>query len=84
MEKIQYNNLNRPEIEIFTGKKVHQELESETAYVAGQGPPIFSISVETNEGLVKMYPSDWIQKDDNGNLSVIKVSFMHYIKGWLW
>jgi hypothetical protein len=81
MKKIQYNNLNKEEIETFVGKKIHQELESETAYVAGQGPPIFSVSIETTNGIVKMYPSDWIQKNDNGDLSVIKISFMHGGKG---
>lgn len=78
MEKIQYNNLNKEEIEDLVDRKILRELESETAYVAGKGPPIFSVSVETtNDGLVKMYPNDWIQKDDNGDISVIKVSFMH-------
>ena len=34
IEAVQYNNLNRAEIEAFVGKKLNQELETETAYLA--------------------------------------------------
>lgn len=60
---IQYNNLNKEEIEIFVGKKLHQELESETAYLAGKGAPQFSILIETKEGVMKAMPNDWIIKE---------------------
>ena len=63
IEAIQYNNLNREEIEKFVGKKLYQELESETAYLAGKGAPIFSISIETKEGIMKAFPNDWIIKE---------------------
>ena len=43
IEAVQYNNLNKEEIEKFVGKKLYQELESETAYLAGKGSPKFSI-----------------------------------------
>jgi hypothetical protein len=63
IEAIQYNNLNSPEIEGWIGKKLHKELESETAYLAGKGAPIFSISIETKEGVMKAFPGDWIIKE---------------------
>ena len=63
IEAIQYNNLNREEIEKFTGKKLQQELESETAYLAGKGAPLFSILIETKEGIMKAMPNDWIIKE---------------------
>lgn len=63
IEAIQYNNLNREEIEKFVGKRLLQELESETAYLAGKGPPKFSISIETKEGVMKALPNDWIIKE---------------------
>jgi len=63
IEAIQYNNLNREEVEAFVGEKLEMELESETAYVAGQGPPIFSIAINTKEGVMKAFPGDWIIKE---------------------
>jgi hypothetical protein len=63
VDAIKYNNLNREEIERFVGKKLHQELESETAYLAGKGAPIFSISIETKEGTMKAFPNDWIIRE---------------------
>ena|ERR1035437_8782192 len=63
VEAIQYNNLNREEIERFVGKKLNQELESETAYLAGKGAPMFSISIETKEGIMKAMRGDWIIKE---------------------
>lgn len=63
IEAIQYNNLNRKEIEAFIGKKLPQELETETAYLAGKGSPKFSIIIETKEGNMKAMPNDWIIKE---------------------
>ena len=63
IEAIQYNNINVREIENFVGEKLHQELESETAYCAGKGAPIFSISIKTKEGIMKAFPNDWIIKE---------------------
>jgi len=63
IEAIQYNNLNRKDIESFIGKILHQELESETAYLAGMGSPKFSLSIETKEGIMKAFPNDWIIKE---------------------
>jgi hypothetical protein len=57
---IQYNQLNREEIELFVGKKLHQELESETAYLAGKGAPHFSLLIETKEGSMKVMNGDWV------------------------
>lgn len=63
IEAIQYNNLNREEIEKFVGKELKQELESETAYLAGKGAPLFSLTIETKEGNMKVMPSDWVIKE---------------------
>lgn len=66
IEAIQYNNLNREEIEEFIGKKLKQELESETAYLAGKGTPKFSITIPTLEGDMKAMPNDYIIKGLKG------------------
>lgn len=63
IEAIQFNNINKEEIEVFVGKKLHQEIESETAYIAGIAPPISSLSIETKEGVMKAFPGDWIIKE---------------------
>ena len=65
IEAIQYNK-NRSEIELFVGKELSQELESETAYVAGKGPPLFSLIIPTLEGDHKAMPGDWIIKGVEG------------------
>ena len=53
VEAIQWNgNTNRAEIVAFVGKELNTELESETAYLAGVAPPIFSLLIETKEGVM--------------------------------
>ena len=64
VEAIQWNgNSNRQEIVNFVGKELKSELESETAYVAGKGAPIFSLLIETREGVMKAFKGDWIIKE---------------------
>jgi hypothetical protein len=64
VEAIQWNgNSNKAEIETFVGKELKSELESETAYVAGVGAPIFSLLIETKEGVMKAFKGDWILKE---------------------
>lgn len=64
VEAMQYNgNSNKQEIDKFVGKELKSELESETAYVAGKGPPIFSLLIETKEGVMKAFKGDWIIKE---------------------
>jgi len=64
IEAIRFNgNSNKQEIEKFVGKELKSELESETAYVAGMGPPIFSLLIETKEGTMKAMMGDWIIKE---------------------
>lgn len=66
IEAVQYNNLNREEIEKFVGKKLHQELEFEAAYLAGKEAPKFSLIIETLEGNHKAMPNDYIIKGIQG------------------
>lgn len=64
VEAIQWNgNSNKQEIINFVGKELKSELESETAYVAGKGAPIFSLLIETKEGVMKAFKGDWIIKE---------------------
>lgn len=63
---IQYDGLNYSEIGVFIGQPLKPELESETAYVAGVAPPIFSISIPTLEGDMKAMPNDYIIKGVKG------------------
>ena len=64
IEAIQWNgNSNKQEIMQFVGRELNLELESETAYVAGKGAPIFSLLIETKEGVMKAFRGDWIIKE---------------------
>ncbi len=56
-------NANKMEIDSFVGRNLQTELESETAYVAGKGAPIFSLLIETKEGTMKAFSGDWIIKE---------------------
>lgn len=66
IEALQFKGFNPDEINEFVGKKLKLELESETAYVAGQGPPVYSITIPTLEGDMKAMPGDWIIKGIKG------------------
>ena len=64
VEAIQWNgNTNKQQIDAFVGRELKSELESETAYVAGKGAPIFSLLIETKEGIMKAFRGDWIIKE---------------------
>lgn len=66
IEAVQYDNLNHREVEVFVGKSLVQEIESETAYLAGVAPPRCSIAIPTLEGIMKAMSGDWIIKGVNG------------------
>jgi len=66
IEAIRYNQLNREEICSFVGLNLKTELESETAYLAGMGPPAFSLTIPTLEGDHKAMPGDYIIKGIKG------------------
>lgn len=64
IEAIQWNgNSNREEINAFVGINLKVELESETAYLAGKGAPLFSLIIETKEGNMKAFPGDYVIKE---------------------
>ena len=64
IEAIQFNgNSNRSEVEKFVGRQLKCELESETAYEAGVAPPLFSLLIETKEGVMKVMKNDFIIKE---------------------
>lgn len=66
IEAVQFDGLNATEISDFVGKKLSPVLESDTAYQAGQGAPIFSLGIVTLEGTMKAMPRDWVIKGVNG------------------
>ena len=67
IEAAQFNgNSNIEEIRRFVGKRLESELNSETAYLAGQGAPTFNLIIPTLEGDMKASPNDWIIKGING------------------
>jgi hypothetical protein len=64
IEAIQFDgNSNKTQIDKFVGRELKCELESETAYIAGMGAPIFSLLIETKEGIMKAFAGDWIIKE---------------------
>lgn len=66
VDAIQYNNLNKKDIEQFVGEELKQELFSDAAYEAGKGTPLFSLTIPTLEGEMKALPGDYIIKGVNG------------------
>lgn len=63
---VQYNGINKPEIEEFVGQELEPVLESESAYIAGKGAPIFSLIIPTLEGQHKAMPGDYIIRGVKG------------------
>lgn len=66
VEAERFGGLNKKRIEEFMGVPLKYELESETAFLAGQGPPIFSLIIPTLEGDMKAMLGDWIIKGVKG------------------
>ena len=67
IEAIQYDGKNRDSILVGLGMpEIGHELESETAYLAGVAPPVFSLIISTLEGDMKAHIGDWIIKGING------------------
>ena len=65
---IQFNgNSNKVDVEKFVGKDLKAVLESETAYLAGAGAPIFTLWLSRTEPI---YMGDWVVKDSEGELFV--------------
>lgn len=64
VEAIQWNgNSNLKEIEEFVKEELKYELENDTAYEVGKGPPIFSLLIKTKEGIMKAIKGDWVIKE---------------------
>ena len=64
VEAIQWNgNSNKAEVEAFVGRSLIAELEIDTAYEVGVGPPIFSLLIETKEGVMKALQGDYVIKE---------------------
>ena len=66
IEAVQFKNINRDEVQQFVGKELKQEIESDTAYEAGMGASISSLTIPTLEGDMKAMPNDWIIKGVKG------------------
>lgn len=62
VEAVQYKQLNKDEIEKFTEQTLRSELENESDWLVGQGPPQFSLTIETMDGDRKVFNGDWIIK----------------------
>ena len=67
---IQYDNLNKEEVEEFLGEKTGAEIY-DSAYKAGVHAPIRLLFIPTIEGEKRVKPSDFICKFKNGKTSVI-------------
>lgn len=66
IEAIQYNGANPTEINNFVGLEL--KIESESAYIVGEGAPIKSLIIPTLEGDYKALPGDYIIKGVEGEL----------------
>jgi len=76
-------NTNLSDVEKFIGCKLRVEIESETAYLAGKGKPLFNIFIDTLEGEMKASPLDWIIKGVKGEFypckpDIFEASYMEY------
>lgn len=63
IEAVRFVGYNQQEVNDFVGKELVLELESETAYVAGIAPPIFSLAIDTKEGTMKAFSGDYVIKE---------------------
>lgn len=79
IDAIQYNGLNKKDIEKFVGKKLDQKLLSDLAYNAGTGDKLFSISLPTPEGNVDAIPGDYIIKGTDGGFYSCKSNVLKNI-----
>ena len=69
IEAVQWSgNSNQSEIEKFVGRPLERELQSDTAYEAGQGAPLFYLIIPTLEGDMKASAYDYIIKGINGEV----------------
>lgn len=69
VKAVQFNgNSNKGDVEAFFGRRLRAELESETAYVAGEGAPIFSL---WGPGYPPIYKGDWIVKGNGGHYFIL-------------
>jgi len=66
IEAVQYLGFNKTEIDEFVGNILSRKLESETAYLAGKGAPMFSLIIPTLEGDMKAQHGDYIIKGVKG------------------
>ena len=65
IEAIQYNGLNREEIEKFVGQTLVTDYR-DAAYKAGAGAPVLILMIPTLESPHEANPRDWIIKGVNG------------------
>lgn len=82
IEAIQYNNINREEIEEFVGAKLKQGIYNNTVCKVGLGSPIFNLTIQTLAGDMTALPGDFIIKNTIGECYPCKkeVFNMTYIK----
>ena len=66
IDAIQWTGNNLEEIIDFVGKELKVELQSETAYIAGVGKPLYYVIIETLEGNMRASDGDYIIKGVNG------------------
>ena len=67
IEAVQLDNINVPSAVRWIGvDKATMNLESDAAYRAGKGPPVFSVIIHTLEGDMKAMPGDYIIKGVHG------------------
>ena len=67
VEAVQWSgNANRKEICDFVGEDLKTEIFSTSAYDAGKGTPLFSLKINTLEGVMTANPNDFIIKGVNG------------------
>ena len=67
VEAIRWNgNTALSEVEKFMGYCPNVKLFSESAYVAGVAPPLFTVLISTKEGTMEASPGDWIIKGVHG------------------
>jgi hypothetical protein len=66
IDAVQFNGRNNAEINDFVDKVLKVELESEAAYIAGKGAPVFSLFIPSLEGEMKALPGDFIIKGIKG------------------
>lgn len=84
IEAIQWNgNTNHQQICDFVGESLKTEEFATAAYEAGKGLPYYSLLINTEEGVMRADPKDFVIKGINGEFYPCKPEIFEKTYDWV-